>query len=391
MSTYPERGGSPSGSSGFPAALLLLVLLVLVCGGLLAYVSRSLWWPQSPEAPVPARVVTPAGNLADMEKQNIEVYEKVSPSVVHVTNLAERSNPFSLNVQRIPRGSGTGFVWDEDGHVVTNYHVVKGANALQVTLADHSTYDVDGDKSWAYAEKDIAVLTVNAPKSKLKPIPLVGSSHDLKVGQITFAIGNPFGLDLSMTTGIVSALGREIEEEDNRPPIQGAIQTSAAINPGNSGGPLLDSSGRLIGVTTAIISPSGASAGIGFAIPVDDVNQIVTQLINHAGKAAPPRLGVQIAEDQQRRQLGVDDGALLLKVVPNSPAEKAGLRGTTPDRRGRFTLGDVIVAINGQAVHNGRDLLQALNKAAGGDTITLTILRDGERQDVKVELTPAQQ
>jgi S1-C subfamily serine protease len=391
MSTYSERGGSPPGSYGLPAALLLLALLVLVCGGLLTYVSRPLWWPQGSEAPVPARVVTPAGNISDMEKQNIEVYEKVSPSVVHVTNLAERSSPFSMNVQRIPRGTGTGFIWDTDGHVVTNYHVVQGANALQVTLADHSTYDVDGEKSWAYPEKDIAVLIVNAPKGKLKPMPLIGSSHDLKVGQITYAIGNPFGLDLSMTTGIVSALGREIEEEDNRPPIQGAIQTSAAINPGNSGGPLLDSSGRLIGVTTAIISPSGASAGIGFAIPVDDVNQIVTQLINHAGKAAPPRLGAQFAEDQLRDRLGVDDGALILKVVPNSPAAKAGLRETTRDRRGHITVGDVIVGINGQAVHNGQDLLQALNKVSVGDTITVTILRDGERQDVKVELTPVKQ
>jgi S1-C subfamily serine protease len=368
-----------------------LAVLVLVCGGLVAYLFRGSWWPQGSQAPVPLRAVTPAGNLSEMEKQNIEVYEKVSPSVVHVTNLTERSSPFSLNVQRIPRGTGTGFVWDEDGHVVTNYHVVEGANAVQVTLADHSTYEVDGARSWAYPEKDIAVLTVNAPKAKLKPIPFVGSSHNLKVGQITYAIGNPFGLDLTLTTGIVSALGREIEEENDRPPIQGAIQTSAPINPGNSGGPLLDSSGRLIGMTTAIVSPSGASAGIGFAIPVDDMNQIVTQLINHAGGAAPPRLGVQFAEDQLRNQLGVDDGALILKVQPNSPAAKAGLQGTKRDRRGGIQLGDVIVAVNGQAVHNGQDVLKVLGQFNAGDTVTLTILRDGERQDVKVELTPAKQ
>jgi S1-C subfamily serine protease len=391
MSTYSERrpGGPPSASYGTPVALLLLAVLVLVCGGLLFW---RLWWPHgATQAPVPPRPVTPAGNMSELEKQNIDVYEKVSPSVVHVTNLAERSNPFTLNVQRIPRGTGTGFVWDENGHVVTNYHVVQGANAVQVTLADNSTYDVDAADSWAYPEKDIAVLTVTAPKDKLKPIPWIGTSHNLKVGQITYAIGNPFGLDQTMTTGIVSALGREIEEEEDRPPIQGAIQTSAAINPGNSGGPLLDSSGRLIGMTTAIVSPSGASAGIGFAIPVDDINQIVTQLINHAGKAAPPRFGVQIAQDQQRDRLGVDDGALILKVVPNSPAARAGLRGTTRDRRGGIQLGDVIVAVNGQPVHNGQDFLKALGQVQAGDTITVTILRDDKRQDVKVELTPAKQ
>jgi S1-C subfamily serine protease len=386
MSIYSERGGSPRGPYGMAGALLLLSLLVLVCGGLLAYVSRPLWWPHGTEAPVAPRVVTPAGNLSEMEKQNIEVYDKVSPSVVHVTNIAERSNPFTLNVQRIPRGTGTGFVWDQDGHVVTNYHVVEGANAVQVTLADHSTYEVDSQRSWAYPEKDVAVLTVNAPRDKLKPIPLIGTSHNLKVGQVTYAIGNPFGLDLTLTTGIVSALGREIDEENDRPPIQGAIQTSAAINPGNSGGPLLDSSGRLIGMTTAIVSPSGASAGIGFAIPVDDMNQIVTQLINHAGNAAPARLGAQFAVDQQRDQLGVDDGALILKVTPKSPAAKAGLRWTTRDRRGTIHLGDIIVAVNEQPVHNGQDVLKALEQFKAGDTITVTVLRDGERQDVKVEL-----
>jgi S1-C subfamily serine protease len=388
MSIYSQRRPDEPSSSAVPVVLLLLALLVLACGGLLYWLFLR---PHGSEAPVPVRAVTPAGNLSGLEQQNIEVYDKVSPSVVHVTNIAERNNPFTLNVQRIPRGTGTGFVWDHDGHVVTNYHVVEGANAIQVTLADNSTYDVDGVHSWAYREKDIAVLTLEAPKSKLKPIPLIGTSHDLKVGQITYAIGNPFGLDQTMTTGIVSALGREIEEEEDRPPIQGAIQTSAAINPGNSGGPLLDSSGRLIGMTTAIVSPSGASAGIGFAIPVDDINQIVTQLINHSGKAAPPRLGAQFAQDQQRGQLGVDDGALILRVQPDSPAARAGLQGTTRDRQGRTQLGDVIVAINGQAVHDSRDVLKALGQFNVGDTITVTVLRDGQRQDVKVELTPVKQ
>jgi S1-C subfamily serine protease len=286
-----------------------------------------------------------------------------------------------MNLQAIPRGAGSGFVWDKDGHIVTNYHVVEGADAARVTLADRSSYDVK--KIWAFKDKDIAVLLIDAPKEKLVPI-LIGTSHDLKVGQIVFAIGNPFGLDQSMTNGLISALGREVDGANGRP-IHGAIQTSAAINPGNSGGPLLDSAGRLIGMNTAIVSPSGASAGIGFAIPVDEINEIVPQLIS-SGKIVRPRLGVQLAEDQLAQKLGVSAGALIIKVLPGSPAGKAGLKGTRSDQSGQIRIGDIIVAIDGKAVNEGKDVFTNLERYQVGDTVTVTFVRDGQRQDAKVVL-----
>ncbi len=364
----------------------LLLLLVAVAGGV------CLWWlwprkggesglnSQADPRPVAAR-----GELAPMEEANIKIYKDTSPSLVQVLNLTERDGGlFGLDVQEVPKGVGSGFVWDQDGHIVTNYHVVSGANAARITLADHSTYDAR--QVWAYPEKDVAVLWIDAPRKKLHPI-LIGTSHDLKVGQIVYALGDPFGLDQTMTTGIVSALGRTIETSSGHP-ITGAIQTSAAINPGNSGGPLLDSAGRLIGMNTAILSPSGTFAGIGFAIPVDEINQIVPQLIRH-GKVVHPRLGVQIAPDQVAQQLGVDQGALILKVVPDSPAAQAGLRGTERDKAGHIRLGDVVVAVDGQQIDNGKQLHAAVQKHQVGDTITLTILRDDQRQDVKVTLQSA--
>jgi S1-C subfamily serine protease len=400
MSTYyPDYGHDPSRYPsharqapnqapllGFLLALLL-VLVVLLPLGLVAY---WYWSPSRSQANPHAepRTVEARGDLTELEKTNIQIYERVAPSVVHVTNITERNSPFSLNVQRVPRGTGTGFVWDEAGHIVTNYHVVEGADAAQVILADHTP--CQATRLYAYRDKDIAVLTVDAPRSKLHPIP-IGTSHDLKVGQITYAIGNPFGLDQTLTTGIVSALGREIEGESDHPPIQGVIQTNAAINPGNSGGPLLDSAGRLIGMNTAILSPSGTFAGIGFAIPVDEVNRIVPQLIAHEGKIVHPGLGVQWAQDQQARQLGIDnEGALILKVQPGGPAAKAGLQGSYRDRGGRIHLGDIVVAINGEEVHNSAEAQGIIEKSKVGDPITVTILRNGERQDMRVQLTAMQ-
>ncbi len=212
-------------------------------------------------------------------------------------------NWFSTDVQEVPKGIGSGFVWDEDGHIVTNYHVVRGADAAQVTLSDYSSYEAK--QIWAFPDQDIAVLWINAPRSKLHPI-LIGSSQDLKVGQLTYALGYPFALDKTMTTGIVSALGRTIESGNGKP-IKGIIQTNAAINPGNSGGPLLDSGGRLIGMNAAIMSPSGTFAGIGFAIPADEINRVVPQLIKH-GKVIRPSLGVQLATKEVAGPLGVDRG-----------------------------------------------------------------------------------
>ncbi len=332
--------------------------------------------PEAESRPVAARA-----DLTAEEKTNVAIYERAAPGVVHVTNVAEQGSPLSLDLQRIPKGTGSGFMWDKDGHIVTNSHVVEGADAVRVTLADGSSYDAR--KVWSYPEKDIAVVWIDAPKAKLHPV-LVGTSHDLKVGQVTYAIGNPFGLDQTMTTGIVSALGREIGSGDGHP-IHGAIQTSAPINPGNSGGPLLDSAGRLIGMTTMIVSPSGASAGIGFAIPVDEINEIVPQLIRH-GKVVRPQFGVQIAEDQLARQLGIEQGALIVKVVKDGPAAQAGLQGTRRAPSGRILLGDVILAVDGKAITQGKDLFAALERYQVGDAVTVTILRDEQRQDVKVTL-----
>jgi S1-C subfamily serine protease len=286
MSVYNDYPYEPSFSRqprSTPSVwwLLLVPLVAAVLLGGLAY----LLWPAGGLMPgAQPRPVTARGSLADDEQATIDLFKAVSPSVVHVTNLAVESGPFSLNPQVVPRGTGTGFIWDDNGFVVTNYHVVDGASAARVVLSDHSAYE--STRIWGYPDKDLAVIRIDAPKAKLKPIA-VGTSEDLQVGQKTLAIGNPFGLDHTLTTGVVSALGRQIESASGRP-IRGVIQTSAAINPGNSGGPLLDSAGRLIGVNTAILSPSGTFAGIGFAIPVDEVNRLVPQLIAH-GKVAQPQ------------------------------------------------------------------------------------------------------
>lgn len=370
-----------------PLWWLPVLVLILVIGGLI-------WWfwpwggsglnPQAQPRPVTAR-----GDLSELEKANIAIYERTSSSLAQVTNLARRASFLTFNVQEIPKGVGSGFVWDDEGHIVTNYHVVEGADAAQVTLSDPNSRDqrpsYQARQLWADPDHDIAVLWIEVPKGKLRPIEL-GTSHDLKVGQITYALGDPFGLDQTMTTGIVSALDRTIDSANNRP-IHGVIQTSAAINPGNSGGPLLDSAGRLIGMNTAILSPSGSFAGIGFAIPVDEINRIVPQLIRH-GKVVRPRLGVQIVQDQIARKLGVDKGALILKVQPGSPAAQAGLRGTSRDEdTGNIKLGDVIVAVDGKAIDNAADLNAVLDRHQVGDTITVTIERDDKRQDVKVTLS----
>lgn len=327
------------------------------------------------------RPVTARGELADIEKMNISIYEMASPSVVHVTSLQAGESLLSMNAQQIPKGTGSGFVWNEDGNIVTNYHVVEGADGARVTLADHTTYDAA--HIWASPEMDMAVIQIPAPRSKLHPI-LIGSSKDLKVGQIAYAIGNPFGLDQTLTNGIVSALGREIDSTNGHT-IHGAIQTSAAINPGNSGGPLLDSAGRLIGMNTAIVSPSGGFAGIGFAIPVDQINQIVPQLIQH-GRIVRPQLGIQVAEAQLAQQLGINDGVLILKVMPGSKAAQAGLRGTRRDESGQLHLGDVIVSLDGKPISQVQDLNAALDTHKSGDKVTLTIIRDEQRQDVQVTL-----
>jgi S1-C subfamily serine protease len=283
-------------------------------------------------------------------------------------------------VQQQARGTGSGFIWDDNGHVVTNFHVIQGSNAARVTLYDQTTWEAD--LIGVAPEKDLAVLRIRESGAESLPLA-VGASSNLLVGQKVFAIGNPFGLDQTLTTGIISALGREIESV-TRTPIRDVIQTDAAINPGNSGGPLLDSAGRLIGVNTAIYSPSGGSAGVGFAIPVDTVNWVVPELILK-GRIERPTLGVELVSAQMVANLDLE-GALILRVVEGSGAERAGLRGTYQNRRGNVILGDIIVRVEDRAVSSSDDLVLALERHREGEVLEVTVIRDGDEKRVEVEL-----
>jgi S1-C subfamily serine protease len=331
-----------------------------------------------------ARSVTSRGELWSDEKSTIALFRQASPAVVNITAIGVERDLFTLNLYQIPQGTGSGFVWDRNGNVITNFHVIQNADAAQVTLADQSNWKarVVG----VAPDKDLAVLRIDAPSNRLQPIP-IGTSKDLQVGQSVFAIGNPFGLDQTLTTGVISALNREIESITRRP-IQGVIQSDAAINPGNSGGPLLDSAGRLIGVNTAIYSPSGASAGIGFAIPVDIVNRIVPELIR-SGKIVRPGLGVQIADEQIAQRLGVN-GVLVVDVAKGSAASKAGIQPTRRDAEGRLRLGDIITMIDGKKIANPNDLFLLLEKYKVGDVVVISMLRDGKTTQAKVALEAVQ-
>ncbi len=308
----------------------------------------------------------------DDERNTIEIFEYASPSVVFVTNQQLVRDPRSFSLQTVPRGAGTGFVWSEDGHIVTNFHVIEGAREIIITLPDQSTWSarVVG----LAPERDLAVLHIDAPKEKLLPLRR-GDSSKLSVGHKVLAIGNPFGLDATLTTGVVSALGREIDAP-NRRRIRNVIQTDAAINPGNSGGPLLNSRGELVGVNTMIFSPSGASAGIGFAIPVNTVKDIVPQLIEH-GRIVRPVIGIDIAPDHWAQRLGVE-GVPVLRVAPGMPADKAGLKGIERNRRGVTVLGDIIIAIDEHDTRNYDELMTALERYEPGDKVRLTLIRNGK-------------
>jgi S1-C subfamily serine protease len=331
---------------------------------------------------LPPKPILPRGELSDVEKSTINLFSERSGSVVHITSLDVRADPFRRNVLEVPRGTGSGFVWDEAGHIVTNFHVIQGASAARVTLTDQSVWEAE--LSGASPRNDLAVLRIRAQKTLLRPIEL-GTSHDLQVGQAVFAIGSPFGLDYTLSTGVISGLGREIQSVTGLP-IRGAIQTDAAINPGNSGGPLLDSSGRLIGVNTSILSPSGASAGIGFAVPSDTVARVVPQLIQY-GREVRPTMGVELAEDALTKRFGLR-GALVLNIAPGTPAEQAGMQPTRRDlRTGRIILGDLIVGLDGDAVTNNADLYLALEKHKDGDRVKARVLRDGATLDLELALT----
>ncbi len=328
-----------------------------------------------------ARPVDARGDLGADEKATIHLFREASRSVVYITSIALRRDFFSFDVTEIPQGTGSGFVWDGAGHVITNFHVIQGASAAQVTLDDQTSYPAK--LVGTEPDKDIAVLRIETKGAELKPIR-IGTSADLQVGQKVFAIGNPFGLDQTLTTGIISALGREIKSVSGRP-ITGVVQTDAVINPGNSGGPLLDSAGRLIGMNTAIYSPTGASVGIGFAVPVDTVNRIVEQILRF-GRVTHPDLGIDPADDQVVRRLGLK-GVLVIDVDARGGAAAAGIRPTLRDSRGRIRLGDLIVAIDGKPIQNNNDLYKALDGRAPGDKVKVTLERDRKRDTVSVTLS----
>ena len=356
--------------------------------GLLTLISTAVLVPTAASAQQAIgtpRAVTPRGELGADEKATIDLFERTRESVVYITTSSRVRDIWTRNVYSVPRGTGSGFVWDETGHIITNFHVIEDASEALVKLADGREFKA----SLVGASKahDLAVLRIKVPNRQPAPVA-IGTSHDLRVGQKVFAIGNPFGLDWTLTTGIVSALDRSLGE-DNGASIEHLIQTDAAINPGNSGGPLLDSAGRLIGVNTAIYSPSGSNAGIGFAVPVDTVNRVVPQLIK-SGRYISPALGVEIDEDLNRRltKLLEVSGVVVLRVAPDSSAAKAGLTGINISRSGEVVPGDIITAIDGKPVDSVGKLQSRLDDFRVGDTVRVTVLRKGKPTEIRVTLQP---
>ena len=316
------------------------------------------------------------------EENNIEIFKRSSPSVVHITNSRLVRSFYSLNPQEVPQGTGTGFIWDQEGYIVTNFHVIQQANVVTVTLQDGTSYEavpVGSDP-----DKDLAVLRINVPEPELSPV-ILGDSSLLEVGRKVIAIGNPFGLDTTMTVGVVSALGREIDSISRRK-IRDVIQTDAAINPGNSGGPLLNSLGQLVGVNTAIYSPSGVNSGIGFAIPVNTVKRIVPELITF-GRVQTPILGItHIPQPDYYRELWGIEGVIVMDVVPGADPAQVGMRGLRRVQRGRIQLGDVIFEIDGESVSNEDDYANIMEQHRAGDVVNIKTRRDNRVMNYDIEL-----
>jgi S1-C subfamily serine protease len=371
-SSRRSERAEPAFSGVFSGAFLSFVAVTL----LLVYAGRSFGmrglWARFVDG-AEARDVTPRSALGPEESATVALFETSSLAVVSITT----SNLYRYRGQRepeeIPEGSGSGFVWDEDGHVVTNLHVVKGGSLFSVRFKDHSAYRAE--LIGVAPDYDLAVLTVDAPHELLKPLP-IGESRALRVGQRAFAIGYPFGLEQTLTTGVISGLDRLIQTQSGLP-IHGAIQTDAAINPGNSGGPLLDSAGRLVGINTAIASATGANTGVGFAVPVDTVNRIVPRILNE-GTLVRAGLGVNLDEDFYATDEGLA-GAVVKDLVPDGPAERAGMTGTLETKDGKVHLGDVIVGIDSQEIRRGADLFEALEIYRAGDEVRVRLNRPGKR------------
>jgi len=377
MNTTPsnETGGAKSRPDAINMLRLFfycLLIAFVVSWGVSYWVQPPRRAALQPDAE--PRAITPRGDLAADEQGTIELFQNSADSVVFITTTQRVRAYGSAVVSEVPTGQGSGFVWDEQGHIVTNNHVVasitRGTGRARVTFADGTVYfaSIVGSSP----ENDLAVLQVESLEGdRFKAIP-VGESGNLQVGQKVFAIGNPFGFDHTLTTGVISGLGRSIEAEDGRQ-IDDLIQTDAAINPGNSGGPLLDSSGRLIGVNSAIYSPSGAYAGIGFAIPSDMVNSVVTELIRH-GEIKRPLLGVRVAPPTVNARLG-REGALIAEIVSGSPAEAAGLRPTVLNDERQVALGDLIIEFGGKPIKNHGDLVKELFQHQVGETVEVKVIR----------------
>lgn len=356
----------------------IALALLLVLWQFLPWLERALVRMEAEPRTVAAR-----GDLAGDEQATIEIFEEASPSVVFITTRQRVINPWTREITSLRRGDGSGFFWDDLGHVVTNNHVIEGASEATVRLNDGRSYRAV--LTGRSPDHDLAVLRINVPFDRRPPIPL-GTSADLKVGQKVFAIGNPFGLDYSLSSGLVSALNRSIEDSDGNS-IEQLIQTDAAINPGNSGGPLLDSAGRLIGINTAIYSPSGAYAGIGFAVPVDTINRVVPQLIAE-GRYIRPSLGISVDEDVNRalaKRLDVG-GVAVLRVEPGSGAAAAGLRPMRIAPDGDILPGDIILAVDGRPTTGVQALLSVLDNYRIGDVVELTVWREGRELEIAVTL-----
>ena len=363
-----QNSTKPNGVPATHSKVCVVLSLLLI---ILAIMPSSLW-AQDQE------------RFLDREEQaNVNVFRQSSPSVVNIsTQRAVRSQvgDVTLNVGRIPKGTGSGFLWDDEGHVVTNYHVVKGSDFVQVKLADGTEWEAE--VLGTAPEFDIAVLKIEASADLLRPLA-TGRSDNLEVGQKVYAIGNPFGLDQTLTTGIVSGLGREIDSQSGDS-IRGVIQTDAAINPGNSGGPLLDSRGRLIGVNTAILSRSGTSAGVGFAVPVNTVRATVPLLIS--GKMVDRGfLGLSLAPMQISRQ-ATDEGVLILGVAEGSPAAGVNIRSTKSAEEGQTMWGDILISLNGNRITDSESLLVRLQELHAGDEVVLGIKRGEEYTRIPVRL-----
>jgi putative serine protease PepD len=361
--------------------LLVALLSALFAAGTVAYFNR---FSNNLQPNGAAFTETQAAGITDPalatdEQNNIEVYKAISPGVAFITSTSYRRDFFG-QVQE-GQGSGSGSVIDDQGHILTNYHVIQGAQKLTVSFAGDKTYPakyVGGDP-----DTDLAVIKVDAPREQLTVVPL-GDSDRLSVGQKVLAIGNPFGLDRTLTTGVISGLQRPIEARNGRQ-IEGAIQTDASINPGNSGGPLLDSRGRMIGINSQILSPSGASAGIGFAVPVSIAKRVVPELIKN-GVVRRPKLGIGARDANTMKGMPVEEGVLILQVMQGGPAAAAGLRETTQAEDGDITLGDIIVGIDGDKVRNNDDLYRILDKHQIGDVVKVEVLRNNSRVSVPVRL-----